>query len=124
MTNDGDVSYKIMHPKTEVFKTYRALVSGIISKDRIWKLRNGVDIGGYITRPAKVNLIKQGKNSSLLEISISEGKNRQVRKMCRAVGHPVQELERIAIGEINLGHLREGAYRKLTKREIDYIKSL
>ena len=124
MTNDGSLTYHVSHPKHEVYKTYLVLVSGQVSKERLWKLRKGVDIGGYVTKPAIVNLVKESKNSTVLEISICEGKNRQVRKMCRAVGHPVQELERIAIGEINLGHLREGAYRKLTKREIDYIKSL
>lgn len=123
MTNDGKLAYRITHPKTEVFKTYRALVSGVISKERIWNLRNGVDIGGYITKPAKVNLIRQNKNSAVIEISISEGKNRQVRKMCKAVGNPVQELERISIGDVRLGHLKEGGYRKLTPKEIEYLKN-
>ena len=123
MTNDGSLTYHISHPKHEVFKTYRALVSGQISKERLAKLRKGVDIGGYITRPARVNVIKEAKNSTLLEISISEGKNRQVRKMCKAVGNPVQALERVAIGEIKLGRLKEGTYRKLTKEEVEYLKN-
>ena len=123
LTNDGKISYRISHPKHEVFKTYRALVSGVVSKERIWKLRNGVDIGGYITKPAKVTIIGENKNSTLLEISISEGKNRQVRKMCKAVGNPVQELQRISIGEVRLGRLREGTYRKLTPAEIEYLKN-
>ena len=123
LTNDGKVSYRISHPKHEVFKTYRALVSGVISKEKIWKLRNGVDIGGYITKPARVTIIGENKNSTLLEISISEGRNRQVRKMCKAVGNPVQELQRISIGEIRLGRLKEGSFRKLTPAEIDYLKN-
>ncbi|MBQ5441617.1 MAG: rRNA pseudouridine synthase [Firmicutes bacterium] len=123
ITNDGKLSYRISHPKHEVFKTYRVLVSGVVSKEKIWKLRNGVDIGGYVTKPAKVTIIREAKNSTLLEMSISEGKNRQIRKMCKAVGNPVQELQRISIGEIRLGRLKEGTYRKLTKDEIDYLKN-
>ena len=123
MTNDGNVSYRISHPKHEVFKTYRALVAGVVSKEKIWKLRNGVDIGGYITKPARVTIVGENKNSTLLEISISEGRNRQVRKMCKAVGNPVQELHRISIGEIRLGRLKEGTYRKLTPSEIEYLKN-
>ena len=94
-----------------------------MSKEKLWKLRNGIDIGGYVTKPARVTIIKENKSSTLLEISISEGKNRQVRKMCKAVGNPVQELHRVSIGEVRLGRLREGTYRKLTKAEIDYIKN-
>ncbi len=123
LTNDGKVSYRLSHPKHQVFKTYRALVSGVMSKEKLWKLRNGIDIGGYVTKPARVTLLKENKNSTLLEISISEGKNRQVRKMCKAVGNPVQELQRISIGEVHLGRLKEGTYRKLTKDEIEYIKN-
>ena len=123
LTNDGKAAYRLTHPKTEVFKTYQALVSGVVSKEKLWKLRNGIDIGGYVTKPARVTIIKENKSSTLLEISISEGKNRQVRKMCKAVGNPVQELHRISIGEVRLGRLREGTYRKLTKTEIDYIKN-
>lgn len=124
MTNDGSLTYRVSHPKHEVYKTYLALVSGQVSKERLWKLRKGVDIGGYITKPAIVNIVKESKNSTVLEISICEGKNRQVRKMCKAIGNPVQELQRTAIGEVKLGHLREGAYRKLNPNEIEYLKNL
>ena len=72
----------------------------------------------------KVRLIRQKPKRAVLEISIREGKNRQVRKMCAAVGNRVQKLERISIGEIRLGRLKEGHYRKLTREEIDYLKSL
>lgn len=124
MTNDGDIANIIMHPKQEVLKTYMAVVSGVISKEKLWKLRNGVDIGGYVTKPCRVTLIKEKRGQSLVEISISEGKNRQVRKMFKAVGNPVQQLERISIGEIRLGHLRVGTYRKLTPKEMEYLKGL
>lgn len=123
MTNDGDMAYRLTHPKHEVYKTYRARVAGVLSNEKAAKLRKGVDIGGFVTSRAKVNIIKGNQHSTIVEISIREGKNRQVRKMFAAVGNPVQELERIAIGEIRLGHLRPGHYRKLTREEIEYLRN-
>ena len=123
MTNDGEMAYRLTHPKHEVYKTYRARVAGILSNEKAARLRKGVDIGGFVTSPAKVNIIKGTQHSTIVEISIHEGKNRQVRKMFAAVGNPVQELERIAIGEIRLGHLKPGHYRKLTREEIEYLKN-
>lgn len=124
MTNDGDLTYSLTHPKHEVYKTYVATVSGIISYARLNKLRKGVDIGGFVTSPAFVKVIKQNPRSAVVEIRIREGKNRQVRKMFAAVGNRVQTLERTAIGDLRLGRLKEGHYRKLTRQEIDYLKSL
>lgn len=121
MTNDGNMAYKLMHPKHEVTKTYRARVAGYLSDTKISKLRKGVDIGGFVTSRARVQVIKQLERSTIVEIEIHEGKNRQVRKMFNAVGCPVQELERIAIGNIKLGHLRPGHYRKLTREEVEYL---
>ena len=123
MTNDGELTYRVTHPKHELEKTYRALVKGVVSEEKVRRLRSGVDIGGYITKKAKVQIIKGGQNSTLVEVSIHEGKNRQVRKMFAAVGNPVQELERVAIGKIRLGHLRPGHYRKLTREEVEYLKN-
>ena len=124
MTNDGQLTYTLTHPKHEVYKTYVAKVAGIISDKRLAMLRKGVDIGGFVTSPAKVKVIKQMPRHAVVAISIKEGKNRQVRKMFAAVGNKVQELQRVSIGEIRLGRLMEGHYRKLTKEEIEYLKSL
>ena len=124
MTNDGQLTYTLTHPKHEVYKTYIAKVAGVISDARVAKLRKGVDIGGFVTSPAKVKVIKQMPRHAIVEISIREGKNRQVRKMFAAVGNKVQELQRIAIGEIKLGRLMEGHYRKLSREEIEYLKKL
>lgn len=124
MTNDGELAYRLTHPKHEIYKTYRALVSGVLSEEKAARLRRGVDIGGFVTSRAKVKIIKGTAHSTVVEIAIHEGKNRQVRKMFAAVGNPVQELSRIAIGEIHLGHLRPGHYRKLTAEEIRYLKEL
>ena len=124
MTNDGDLANKLSHPKHHVEKTYRVKVSGVLSGKRMSALRKGVDIGGFVTSPAKVTLVKQTEKSAVATITIHEGKNRQVRKMFKAVGCPVQELTRIAIGDIQLARLKEGTYRKLTKQEIEYLKNL
>lgn len=124
MTNDGDLTYTLTHPKHEVTKTYVATVAGVMSDARINKLRKGVDIGGFVTSPARVKVLKQNPRSAVVEIGIHEGKNRQVRKMFAAVGNKVQSLERVAIGELKLGRLMTGHYRKLTREEIDYLKNL
>ena len=124
MTNDGQMTYSLTHPKHEVDKTYVATVAGILSDKRLAQLRKGVDIGGFVTSPAKVKVLKQNPRSTVVEISIHEGKNRQVRKMFAAVGNQVQTLERVAIGNIRLGRLKQGHYRKLTREEIQYLRSL
>ena len=124
MTNDGQLTYTLTHPKHEVWKTYVAVVAGVLSDTRIAKLRKGVDIGGFVTSPAKVKVIKQMPRHAVVEIKIHEGKNRQVRKMFAAVGNKVQSLERTAIGDVRLGRLMSGHYRKLTRQEVEYLKSL
>ena len=124
MTNDGELTYSLTHPKHEVDKTYIATVSGVLSGKRLAQLRKGVDIGGFVTSPARVRVLRQNPRSAVVEITIHEGKNRQVRKMFAAVGNQVQSLERVAIGELKLGRLKEGHYRKLTRQEIEYLKGL
>ena len=124
MTNDGELTYSLTHPKHEVGKTYVATVAGVMSGKRLAQLRKGVDIGGFVTSPARVRVLRQNPRSAVVEITIHEGKNRQVRKMFAAVGNQVQSLERVAIGELKLGRLKEGHYRKLTRQEIEYLKGL
>lgn len=124
MTNDGELTYTLTHPRHEVYKTYVATVAGIISDKRINMLRRGVDIGGFVTSPARVKVLRIKKGSSVVQISIREGKNRQVRKMFKAVGNNVQSLERVAIGDLRMGRLMQGHYRKLRREEIEYLKGL
>lgn len=124
LTNDGELSQKLTHPQHQVTKTYHARITGVLSSERMSKLRNGVDIGGFVTSKARVEILKQAEKSTIVEIEISEGKNRQVRKMFTAVGCKVQELERVSMGEIRLGRLLEGHYRKLTAQEVEYLKQL
>ena len=123
LTNDGNLTYRLTHPKHEVQKTYRAKVAGVLSPERVALLRKGVNIGGFTTSPAEVTVIKQMERFAIVEIKIHEGKNRQIRKMFAVVGNKVLDLDRIAIGDLYLGHLMVGHYRKLTKEEIEYLKN-
>lgn len=120
LTNDGDFVYKVTHPKHEINKTYTVTLKEIITKDEVQKLQQGVDIGDYITKPAKVKILKtdEEKQTSRLEIVIHEGKNRQVRRMCEAVGKKVLALHRTKIGEISVKNLPLGKWRNLRKEEI------
>ena len=104
LTNDGEFVYKVTHPKHEIEKTYTVTIKGIIKKEEVKNLEIGVDIGEYITKPAKVKILKtdEEKNISRLEIAIHEGKNRQVRKMCEAIGHSVLALHRSKIAGIGV----------------------
>ena len=123
LTNDGDFVYKVTHPKHEITKTYTVTVRGIIENDAVEKLRNGVEIEDYKTRPAKVKILKtdEEKNISRLEITIHEGKNRQIRKMCEAVGSKVVALHRSKIGDIGVKDLKLGTWRYLKAFEVKEI---
>ena len=120
LTNDGDFVYKCIHPKHEITKTYTVTLKGIITNNEVTQLREGVDIGGYITKPAKVKILKtdEEKDISRLEIVIHEGKNRQVRKMCEAVGRKVLALHRSKIGNIGVKDLSLGKWRYLSENEV------
>lgn len=117
LTNDGDFVNKVIHPTQHVKKTYEVTLSTKISENDIESLKNGIDIGGYITKEAFVNKIKD----NVIEIIISEGKNRQIRKMCEALGYKVVKLKRTKIGQLSLGSLKPGEYERLDKRDIKKI---
>ena len=123
LSNDGDFVYKITHPKHEIDKTYNATVKGIVTDDEIETLRKGVKIDHYITKPAKVKILKidEEKNISRLEITIHEGKNRQVRKMCEAIGRKVIALHRSKIGNIGVKDLELRKWRYLTDQEVNKL---
>ena len=123
LTNDGDFVYKVTHPKHEIEKTYTVTVKGIIKNEEVEQLRNGVKIDDYITKPAKVKILKTDieKNISRLEIVIHEGKNRQVRKMCESVGRRVLALHRSKIGKIGVKDIELGKWRYLKDREIQEL---
>lgn len=124
ITNDGDLTYKLTHPSYQVLKKYIALVEGIPNNKKLHKFRRGLKIDGRVTAEAYIKILKKYKNTSLLEISIHEGRNRQIRKMCQHIGHPVIKLKRVAIGELELGKLEVGKWRYLTSKEVKYLKTL
>jgi len=124
LTNDGDFIYHVTHPKHEVEKTYTVTLRGKVTNEDVEKLRDGVTIDEeYLTKPAKVKILKidEEKNISRLQITIHEGKNRQVRKMCEAVGKKVVALHRSKIGNIEVKDLKIGNWRYLTKKEVDML---
>mgnify|MGYP002992454526 FL=1 len=115
LSNDGDFIYQVTHPKHEINKTYQVTVKGKITNDEVENLRNGVDIGGYITKPAQVRIMKvdEEKNISRIEITIHEGKNRQVRRMCEAIGKKVLALHRSKIGEKSINWSKRFKIRRV-----------
>lgn len=118
MTNDGDFANKVMHPRNNIFKTYRVLVSGVVDKKSLSKLASGVELEDGMTAPAKAELLGVNDSCSEVSISICEGRNRQVRRMFEALGYKVLDLKRVSIGSIKLGNLPEGKWRHLTAAEI------
>ncbi|GGH24736.1 ribosomal large subunit pseudouridine synthase B [Paenibacillus segetis] len=121
LTNDGDFAHLLTHPKHHVPKTYIAAVKGVPHGTELDKLKKGILLEDGITAPAEVeyqDIDPEGKHSTI-SITIHEGKNRQVRRMFEAIGHPVTKLKRIAFGELFLGNLKRGLYRHLTKEEIE-----
>lgn len=124
LTNDGNLAYRLTHPKHEVEKTYVAQVEGIVNETQVKALERGVELEDGKTAPARVRILKVGENQTVLEIKIHEGRKRQVRRMCDAIGHPVINLKRTHIGELSLNGLKPGRWRFMTKREIEYLKNL
>ena len=123
LTNDGEFVYKVTHPKHEITKTYTVTIHGIITKQEVEQLSNGVKIDDYITKPAKVKILKtdEEKNISRIEITIHEGKNRQIRKMCEAIGKKVIALHRSKIGNIGVKDLKLGQWRYLKENEVKQL---
>ncbi|HIE27091.1 TPA: rRNA pseudouridine synthase [Candidatus Poribacteria bacterium] len=123
LTNDGELAHKITHPRYHVDKVYIAWVKGHPDETALEKLRRGIRIEGDVTAPAKVIVSKRTNAHTCLKITIHEGKKRQIKKMCRAIGHEVQYLKRIQIGPIKLGNLRVGRYRRLSSKEVKALKN-
>ena len=118
LTNEGDLAHRLTHPSFEVEKTYRAVVGGPpVREASLRALRDGVELDDGRTAPAKVRRVA----ADTIEITIHEGRKRQVKRMCEAVGHPVKRLERVAFGPLSLGDLPRGRWRKLTDGEVDTL---
>ena len=120
LTNDGALAHRLTHPRYEVEKTYRAVVGGAPVAERVLRaLRAGVELDDGVSAPARVRRIA----ADTLELTIHEGRKRQVKRMCEAVGHPVRRLERVRFGPVELGALKPGAYRRLSAAEIERLAS-
>ena len=124
LTNDGDTAYKLTHPSSEIPKTYIAKVEGEIPEKELDKLRDGIPLDGAVTHRAKIKVLGVEDRISRIEITIFEGKNRQIRRMFEYIGYNVIFLKRTAIGEIRLGGLGRGLTRYLTPKEIQFLKKL
>ena len=122
-TNDGEFANSIMHPSKHISKTYRVTVRPDINDEQLIKMSEGVELDGKKTQPATINVLSKETGRVVMLITIKEGKNRQIRRMCEAVGLEVARLRRISVGPIKLGMLKPGAYRELTAEELRAIRN-
>lgn len=122
LTNDGDLAQRLAHPRHGVEKTYRATIAGELTPAQAERLRRGVELDDGPTAPARVRVLHAGAQGSVLELTIHEGRNRQVRRMLEAVGHRVRALERVAYGPLRLGDLARGASRPLSAEELRLLR--
>lgn len=124
MTNDGDLAYKLTHPSSNINKKYIAKIKGTPSRDELDRFRKGIEIDGYVTAKARIDIIQRYVDCTIVQIEIHEGKNRQIRKMCEKINHPVIDLMRVEVGNIKIGKLKPGEWRHLSKYEVEYLKTL
>jgi 23S rRNA pseudouridine2605 synthase len=126
LTNDGDLAARLTHPRHGVERTYEAHVAGMPDEEALVRLRSGIPLDGHRTLPADVALLNKGRrdDNGVLLMTIREGRNRQVRRMCEAVGHPVGKLTRTRFGPISDRHIRPGEWRDLTPGEVRQLKDL
>lgn len=126
LTNDGNLTYKLTHPKKEVDKTYEVEVRGLIDSDEFNKFKEGIIIDGRKTSPAETSNIRyyNDDNKTKFEITIHEGRNRQVRRMCEIIGYPVRKLKRTGLAFLKIDDLKKGEYRYLTDEEVKKLKKL
>ena len=121
VTNDGDLTLRLTHPRFGVTKTYVAEVQGSLGPKAARTLARGVELEDGLTAPAQVNILERASGGSVVELVLSEGRNRQARRMLEHVGHPVRRLVRTAIGPLKLGRLKQGTYRKLSPLEVQLL---
>ncbi len=125
LTNDGDLAYRLTAPQSEIPKTYLVRVEGTVSQNALNRLRTGVELEqGVVTGKCKVTVIETDKTYTKLRVTLTEGKNREIRRMFEAVGSHVDFLKRVKVGELTLTGLDRGACRKLTPEEVFYLQNL
>lgn len=122
LTNDGEFAYRVQHPKFEISKTYMVKIKGALSREEMEILKEGVQLQDGFVRPLGISTVKKNKKSSWIEITISEGKNRVVRRFFESIERPVTRLVRIAISDVKLGTLRPGEFRYLREKEIKRLR--
>ena len=123
LTNDGELAHRLIHPSFEVEKIYHAWVRGMFSEEAGKRLERGVMLEDGMTAPAQVGVLRKSQNSTLIQLTIHEGRKREVKRMCAEVGHPVRSLQRVAFGELRAYGLRPGEWRYLTPEEIAALRS-
>lgn len=126
LTNDGDLAHKLTHPRNNIPKTYRVIVKGNITREHIKAFENGIYIAedDYTTRSAEIEILESKEDRTVFYLTLYEGKNREIRKMCETLGLEVLRLKRDKLAALSIGTLRAGQYRALTKKEIEYLYSL
>ncbi|MEE9591078.1 MAG: pseudouridine synthase [Thermodesulfobacteriota bacterium] len=122
LTNDGELANRLIHPRYNIPKRYHVKVKGIPDGRDIKRLERGIHLEDGKTLPARAKIIKETKENSWIEITVYEGRNRLVKRMCMAIGHPVAKLKRIEFAGIKLGNMKSGSYRVLTPKEMDLLK--
>lgn len=124
LTNDGDMAFRLTHPKTEIPKTYMAKIEGTLTEKDLNPIRSGIELDGVLTKKCKAHIVETNKTYTKVHVTITEGKNRQVRRMFEAIGKNVELLKRVSIGQLKLSGLDRGQLRPLTVEEIAYLKGL
>ena len=124
LTTDGELAQHLTHPSNAVPKTYLVKIEGTLTEAALNPIRSGIEIDGYVTKKCKAHIVETNKNYTKIHITLTEGKNREIRKMFEAIGKEVTLLKRIKVGEINLSGLDRGAYRKLNRNEVNYLMGL
>lgn len=124
LTNDGDMAFRLTHPTTEIPKTYMVRIEGTLTEKDLNPIRSGVELDGVLTKKCKAHIVETNKAYTKVHITITEGKNRQIRRMFEAIGKNVEFLKRISIGQLKLTGLDRGQMRPLTEMEIAYLKGL
>ncbi len=124
LTNDGDLAYRLTHPMTEIPKTYMAKIEGTLTEKDLNPIRSGVELDGVLTKKCKAHIVETNKAYTKVHITITEGRNRQVRRMFESIGRTVELLRRVSIGQLKLTGLDRGKTRPLTEQEVLYLKGL
>ena len=124
LTNDGDLAFRLTHPSSEIPKTYMARIEGTLTEKDLNPIRSGIELDGVLTKKCKAHIVETNKAYTKVHITITEGRNRQVRRMFEAIGKNIEFLKRVSIGQLKLKGLDRGQIRPLTEQEIAYLKGM